>query len=84
MTIVIAICCFFLIPDSPETAYFLNEDDKVIMRQRAEIAKSYSTRTGHPSKADIKLALTDLKVWVSGISQLGSIVVLYGNYETII
>jgi hypothetical protein len=78
VTIIFAIICYFLIPDSPETAYFFNDEDKLVMKQRAERAKSYSTMTGHPSKQDIRLALTDWKVYVSGICQLTSVTVLYG------
>jgi MFS family permease len=79
ITIVFAIVCYFLIPDSLETAYFLTEDDKDIMRKRAEASKAYSNDNGHPSRVDIRLALTDPKVYVSGLCQLGSVTILYGK-----
>ncbi len=47
ITIVFAVACFFLIPKSYETAYFLNDDDKKVMRLRAEQSEAYSGGDGH-------------------------------------
>ncbi len=81
ITIVVAFACIFVIPKNYETAYFLNEEDRVIMRQRAEVAKAYSGGSGHYTKADIKLALSDVKVYVSGVSQHTCIIILYGKLQ---
>lgn len=40
LTIAWAFCCIFLVPKSYETAYFLNADEKAIMRLRAERAEA--------------------------------------------
>jgi hypothetical protein len=40
LTIAWAVCCIFLVPKSYETAYFLNAEEKAIMRQRAERAEA--------------------------------------------
>jgi hypothetical protein len=81
ITVVVAFTCLFVIPKSYESAYFLNEDDKVIMRKRAEIAKAYSGGNGHYTWEDIKMALSDPKVYVSGICQHCAIIVLYGLFN---
>lgn len=75
---VFGISCYFLIPSSFETAYFLNEDDKVVMRWRAEQSEAYNGGTGHFTKKDLSLAFTDPKVYLSGLCQFCSITILYG------
>lgn len=66
-------------PKDYETAYFLNEDDKVIMRQRAEAMAAYSSGSGHYSKEDIKLAAKDVKSWMHGVIQICVVTILYGK-----
>ncbi|KAK1763705.1 high-affinity nicotinic acid transporter [Phialemonium atrogriseum] len=78
ITLVVAFACVFIIPKSFETAYFLNADDKRIMRRRAELAEAYSGGSGHYKWADVKLALADPKVFVSGVAQHATITILYG------
>jgi hypothetical protein len=68
-----------LIPSSFEAAYFLNEDDKVVMRQRAIQAELYSGGAGHFKWKDLKLALSDVKVWINGICQLCCTTITYGT-----
>jgi MFS family permease len=46
-TIVIAAACFFAIPSSYTSAWFLNDKEKAIMRRRAEMTEAYSGGTGH-------------------------------------
>lgn len=82
MTVVFSFGCWFLIPYSFETAYFLNDEDKIIMRQRAELAEPYSGGNGHFRWQNLMLAMTDSKTYVSGICQLTSITVLYGELCT--
>ncbi|KAL5464672.1 hypothetical protein PMIN07_004399 [Paraphaeosphaeria minitans] len=78
VTIAWAFCCMFLVPKSYETAYFLNADEKAIMRLRAERAEAYSGGSGHVSKADIKEAAKDVKSWVHGCIQIAVVTILYG------
>ncbi|KAF2871638.1 retrograde regulation protein 2 [Massariosphaeria phaeospora] len=78
LTLVWAACCIFLVPKSYETAWFLNEEDKKIMRVRAERAEAYSGGDGHYSKADIMAAAKDVKSWVHGCIQICVVTILYG------
>lgn len=81
ITIVFGLACFFLIPSSFETACFFNEEDKVVMRWRAEVSEAYNGGTGHFTRKDLNLAFTDVKVYISGFCQFCSITILYGQSE---
>lgn len=70
--------CFFLVPKNYETAYFLNAEDKAIMKHRAELAESYSGGTGHYTMKDIKAAAKDSKSWGHGVIQIAVVTILYG------
>lgn len=78
ITIVVAVCCVFLIPENYESAYFLNEEDKEIMRKRAEETKSYSGGKGHYNMTDVRVAVSDAKTWVHGGMQVCAVTILYG------
>jgi predicted MFS family arabinose efflux permease len=80
ITIVWAACCVWLVPKSFETAYFLNEDEKQLMRQRAARTQAYSdsTGSGHYGKRDIKEAAKDVKSWLHGCIQIAVVTILYG------
>ncbi|KAF2794014.1 retrograde regulation protein 2 [Melanomma pulvis-pyrius CBS 109.77] len=78
ITVVWAFCCVFLVPKNYETAYFLNDSEKQIMRLRAERAEAYSGGSGHYGKADIKEAAKDVKSWLHGVIQIAVVTILYG------
>jgi hypothetical protein len=80
ITIVWAFCCIFLVPKNFETAYFLNDEEKTLMRQRAHRTQAYSDSegSGHYGKADIKEAAKDIKSWVHGCIQIAVVTILYG------
>ena len=80
ITILWAACCIFLVPKNFETAYFLNEEEKALMRQRAHRTQAYSDSegSGHYGKADIKEAAKDVKSWIHGIIQIAVVTILYG------
>jgi len=63
-TIVAGVATFFLMPDSPENASFLTEEEKAIARMRGvrQIGKETAHRVGHINFKDIKVALLDPKV----------------------
>jgi MFS family permease len=67
-TVVISIAIFFLLPDNFETARFLNEEDRRIMRIRAEIAARYNGKEEFEWK-EIRKAFQDPKTWISCWSQ---------------
>jgi hypothetical protein len=78
ITAAYALACVFLVPKSYETAYFLNAEDKAIMRQRAEVMEAYSGSSGKHGKADIIAAAKDVKSWVHGFIQIAVVTILYG------
>lgn len=79
ITVVWAVCCVFLVPKNYETAYFLNDEDKALMRIRAEEMEAYSGGTGHYTKKEIKLAAMDVKTWAHSIIQICVVTILYGK-----
>lgn len=78
ITLLWAVCCIFLVPKDYSTAYFLNDAEKAIMRQRAERTAAYSGGDGHYAKSDIKEAAKDVKSWLHGIIQIAVVTILYG------
>ncbi|KAK3305015.1 major facilitator superfamily domain-containing protein [Chaetomium strumarium] len=80
ITILYAAYCIFLVPKSFETAYFLNDEEKALMRQRAHRTQAYSDSggPGHHSKANIGEAAKDVKSWIHGIIQIAIATILYG------
>lgn len=78
ITLIWAACCIFLVPKDYSSAYFLNDDEKAIMRQRAERTAAYSGGDGHYGKADIKEAARDVKSWLHGCIQIAVVTILYG------
>lgn len=78
ITVVWAAICIFVVPKNYETAYFLNNEEKALMRQRAEVMEAYSGGSGHYSKSDIKEAAKDIKSWLHGVIQIAVVTILYG------
>lgn len=64
-----AAVAFFFIPDSPEKARFLTDDEKNIARSRAvrQVGTNPDLRVGGFNIKDIGPALIDLKVWLCGL-----------------
>jgi hypothetical protein len=77
-TIVISVVCYFAIPSSYTTAYFLNDADKAVMRRRAEITEAYSGGTGRYTRAEFMMAVKDIKTWIHAVVQVMCLTVLYG------
>ncbi|KAF2846208.1 high-affinity nicotinic acid transporter-like protein [Plenodomus tracheiphilus IPT5] len=77
ITILWAACCVFLVPKSFETAYFLDEEEKQLMGQRAARTQAYSDSegSGHYGKSDIKEAAKDFKSWLHGCIQICYLVI---------
>ncbi|KAF7547091.1 hypothetical protein G7046_g9113 [Stylonectria norvegica] len=78
ITVVWAFICILVVPKNYETAYFLNDADKALMRIRAEEMEAYSGGNGHYTMADIKEAAKDVKSWMHGIIQIACVTILYG------
>jgi MFS family permease len=67
-TVVVSVVIWFLLLDDFEAARFLNEDDKKIMRIRAEIARRYNGSEDF-DWAEVWKAFEDPKLWISCFSQ---------------
>jgi len=65
--IVAGIVTFFILPDSPEKAKFLTEEEKLVARARGvrQVGDEEIHRVGHVNFKDIGEALLDLKVSTS-------------------
>jgi len=66
-TIVMAVVAFFFLPDSPEKARFLNEDDKRVAKSRGIRQVGNSKRVGEIDWKDMGAGLLDLKAWFTGV-----------------
>jgi MFS family permease len=62
--IVAGVAVWFIMPDSPEKASFLTEEEKVVTRARAvrQVGSEDAHRVGHIDFKDVGAALLDLKV----------------------
>lgn len=72
--------CVFVVPKNYETAYFLNDEDKALMRIRAEEMEAYSGGSGHYTRKEMNYAAKDLKTWAHSIIQICVVTILYGEH----
>lgn len=77
ISVFIALFIAFALPDDFEHARFLNEDDRKMMRIRAELTKQYN---GDPSFdwTQVKNALRDIKLFISCWSQFWGDICSFG------
>ncbi|VUC35335.1 unnamed protein product [Clonostachys rosea] len=76
-SVVIAIAIFFLLPDDFEHARFLNEEEKQMMRIRADINARYNGRPDF-DWAEVKRAVLDPKLYISCWSQFMADICSFG------
>lgn len=69
-TLVMAAIAWFFLPDAPEKARFLNEDEKRIAKARAvrQTGQDAETRVGGIVWKDVVAAILDLKCWFTAVS----------------
>lgn len=69
-TILIAFVAFYFMPDSPEKARFLNEEEKEAAKARAirQVGQEGATRVGSINLKEVGLALMDVKNWLTAVS----------------
>ncbi|KAK7704207.1 hypothetical protein SLS57_010590 [Botryosphaeria dothidea] len=77
ISIVVGLLALFVLPDSFETAWWLREDEKQLMRVRHERAKVYHGSDAF-DKGEIKLAFRDPKVWLSALCQFCANICSFG------
>ncbi|KAF5004179.1 hypothetical protein FDECE_9317 [Fusarium decemcellulare] len=81
-TVVVGATCFWLLPDSPETASFLKPEERRFLCAR--LRNDAGTKTGHVDLKDkfhwptIRAAFTDWKIWAAVIIYWGNTISIYG------
>ncbi|KFZ15513.1 hypothetical protein V502_05559 [Pseudogymnoascus sp. VKM F-4520 (FW-2644)] len=68
-SIAIAFVAFYFMPDSPEKARFLNEEEKEAAKARAirQVGQKGATRVGSINFKEVGLALMDVKNWLTAL-----------------
>lgn len=69
-TIVMAGVAWFFLPDSPEKARFLNEEEKMVAVARGVRQAGAATRVGGVNWKELRQGLADPKGWILGVSYL--------------
>ncbi|KAH6988092.1 major facilitator superfamily domain-containing protein [Ilyonectria sp. MPI-CAGE-AT-0026] len=77
-SIVLGVATFFLLPNDPDSAYFLNENEKKLMVARFRRYYGDTESAQQFSKKDMIGAFTDWKVYMFCIGQFGVDTMLYG------
>jgi MFS family permease len=77
MSAVIGIATFFLLPNNFETAYFLNEEDKDLMRIRIQSATQYAVPESFHTR-EVWKALRDPKSWLTSLNQISVNICSFG------
>ncbi|KAH9905783.1 MFS general substrate transporter [Xylariomycetidae sp. FL2044] len=80
-SIVLGVVVLFLLPNDPEHAYFLSEDEKQLMVARHRRNYGDTESAQQFSRADMMAAFKDWKVWFFCLAQFGADTMLYG-YST--
>ncbi|EUC51362.1 hypothetical protein COCMIDRAFT_79405 [Bipolaris oryzae ATCC 44560] len=66
-TVVMSVVTWFFLPDSPEKARFLTEEEKAVAKARGVAQAGTGTRIGSIEWKEMLEAVLDLKSWVLGI-----------------
>jgi len=77
-TFVLGIATWFLLADSPETAFYLTAKEKELMSVRRARQMGQTTSAQEFHWEDVKKGLADWKVWVFCVGQFGVDTMLYG------
>lgn len=66
-TIVMAFVTYFFLPDSPEKARFLTEEEKAVAKARGVVQVGAATRLGKIEWRELLEAAMDIKGWILGV-----------------
>ncbi|GAB1197090.1 hypothetical protein APSETT444_006376 [Aspergillus pseudonomiae] len=80
-TVLLGVVAWFVLADDPDTAYYLNEEEKalVVRRRMRYVGQTASAQKFH--WADVKEGALDWRIWAFSIAQFGIDTMLYG-YST--
>ncbi|KAF1843847.1 high-affinity nicotinic acid transporter-like protein [Cucurbitaria berberidis CBS 394.84] len=77
-TFVLGIATWWILPDSPETAYFLDHQERTFAAARLKRQTGYTKKAAEFHWEDVKKCFKDWKVWTFCFAQFGSDTMLYG------
>lgn len=77
ITIIFGLFIPFLLPDDPDSAKYLNQDEKALMRARAANDAIYVGKT-HFEWKQVRAAFRDYKLWINCFAQFGADVLSFG------
>ncbi|KAK4233802.1 major facilitator superfamily domain-containing protein [Achaetomium macrosporum] len=80
-TVCLGIASWWLLPNEPETAYFLDEKERAMAASRLRRQTGYTAEAAEFHWKDVRAGLKDWKVWAFSLAQFGSDTMLYG-YST--
>jgi sugar phosphate permease len=69
-TIVMAAVAFFYLPDSPDTARFLTQEEKLVAKARGVQQAGHGKRIGSINFKDIIATFLDPKAWLTAVSEV--------------
>ncbi len=78
MTCVVSFAFLFLLPDFPEDAKWLTEDERNYVKSRLQADQGRSAADRHITLQDVGRVFKDPKVFVGGFMYFGLIVSAYG------
>ncbi|KIW05255.1 uncharacterized protein PV09_03788 [Verruconis gallopava] len=78
LTCVVAILFFFIIPNFPEDAKWLREDERAYIKARLQADQGKSARERSITVRDVGRVFKDFKVFLGGLMYFGLIVPAYG------
>ncbi|TKX18555.1 MFS transporter-like protein 175 [Elsinoe australis] len=78
LTCVISFAFFFCIPDFPEEAKWLTEEERAYISARLRADQGKSARERKITGKDVLNVFKDIKVWLGGLMYFGLIVPAYG------
>lgn len=78
LTCVVSFFFFFLLPDFPEEAKWLTEDEREFVKARLQIDQGKSGAERPIKARDVARVFKDIKVWLGGLMYFGLIVPAYG------
>lgn len=80
-TFFLGIAVWWILPDNPQTAYFLNPKQRLLASARLTRQTGYTKKAVEFHWEDVQKAVKDWKVWAFSFAQFGSDTMLYG-YST--
>ncbi|KOS18617.1 High-affinity nicotinic acid transporter [Escovopsis weberi] len=66
-TVAMALVAYFFMPDSPEKAKFLTDEEKKVAKARSVLQAGEAPRVGGIDRMDFLRGLMDIKGWITGL-----------------